>query len=121
MEFARFKVRLAVASKVQVCEEIWINDRVYQISMEEEYSYVECKEHNWFNKDAISDSSFAMESRVDDSLQSLDEGLENADDVHAVVNAAMVVDQGRSPSDHTNPGHELRRGESVVQLFLENS
>ena len=27
MEFARLKVRLAVVSKVQICEEIWINEQ----------------------------------------------------------------------------------------------
>jgi len=99
VEFARLKVRLAVASKVQICEEIWINDRVYQIYVEEEYSFVEGRKHNWFNEYAISDSSSAMESRVGDSFQSLEEGLKNVDDVHAIVNVAMEVDHGRSSSD----------------------
>lgn len=46
MVFAWLKLRLVVASMVQICEEMWINDKAYQISVEEEYSYVECKKHN---------------------------------------------------------------------------
>jgi len=37
VEFTRLKVRLAMASKVQIFQESWINDRVYQVSVEEEY------------------------------------------------------------------------------------
>jgi len=42
IEYALLKVRAAVASKVQICDEIWINDRVFQVSVEEESSFMEC-------------------------------------------------------------------------------
>jgi len=41
VEFAKLKVRSAVAFKGQVFEEVWINDRVYQVSVEKESSFVE--------------------------------------------------------------------------------
>ena len=86
VEFARLKVRLAVASTVHICEEVWINDRVYQIYVEEEYTYVDCKQHKWLNEDVISESSSVMESRVGDSLLSLDDELENIDVVAVAMN-----------------------------------
>jgi len=41
LEYARLKVCSEVASKVHVCQEMWINDSVYQVSVEEESSFVE--------------------------------------------------------------------------------
>jgi len=121
VEFARLKVRLAVVSTVHICEEVWINDRVYQISVEEEYTYVDCKQHKWLNEDVISESSSAMESRVGDSLLSLDDELENVDVVAVGMNTGTGADRGRSSSDHKIPGQALQRGGSEVQSFLENS
>jgi len=39
VEYARLKVRLAVASMVKFFKEIQINDKVYQVLVEEEHSY----------------------------------------------------------------------------------
>ena len=121
VEFAQLKVRPAVASTVHIREEVWINDRAYQISVEEEYTYVDCKQYKWLNEDSISESSSAMESRVGDSLLSLDEELENVDTVAGAMNTSTGADRGRSSSDHRILGQALQRGGSEVQSFLENS
>jgi len=54
VEFACLKVKAAVASKVQICENVWINVRVYQITVEEESSSLECvKSKCWYKEDNI--------------------------------------------------------------------
>jgi len=75
VKYARLKVRTAVASKVHICEEVWINERVYQISVVEESSYLECgPPYRWYKEDDFSYVSSAMETKVANNIQSDDAG-----------------------------------------------
>jgi len=60
-----------------------------------------------------------METRVGDSLQSLNEGWENVEVVH-VLDIALEVKCGRNPSNHSNPEYDTQRGGGGHQPILEN-
>lgn len=70
VEYARLKVRTTVKSKVRISKKMWINDEVYQVSVEEEASYVD-REHlsGWYKEVALFDMKSPMETRVGDNLQ----------------------------------------------------
>lgn len=118
VEFARLKVRATIASKVQICEEVWINDRVYQITVEEESSFVECvKSRCWYKEDEISDTSSTLETRVSDSLKSGDEGRENSDN-EGLMEEATVNDRRREKIDFHVSLEVGQRSCEVDQIFL---
>jgi len=66
-----------VSFKVQISEEMWINDEVYQISVEKENSYVDCETlRGWHKDDTLSDINSSIDTRVGDRIQSVDVGWE---------------------------------------------
>jgi len=117
VEYARLKVRTTVASKVQICEEAWINKRVYQISVEEESSYLECGPScRWYKEDDFSDVSSAAETKVANSIQSDDAGWEKLENERA-LKLALKVERRWINSDHQRFEEVKQRLSEVDQLF----
>jgi len=121
VEYARLKVRLAMASKVQICEEIMINGTLYQISVEEEFTYEDSENLKcWFKEDTNSVMSLAMDTMVGDSLQSGDERWANVEELHG-LKEALEDDGGQNLSGHPVSGEDLNRSYAVDQPFLETN
>ena len=71
IEYARLKVRLAVASTVKFSKDFFINNRVYKVSVEEEHSFKEVyKFSNWFNGGVVDDSHSSMDTKVGETIHS---------------------------------------------------
>jgi len=118
VEYARFKVRVTVACKVQVCQDFWINDRVYQVSLEDASSLVECdKSSSWYKVDDCSDASSAMETRVGDSLKSIDVCKEFSDNEGAMEGTTVNI-RCRDFVDHLDSLGTRQRSSEVDQLLL---
>ena len=81
VEFARLKVRLVVSSTVNFSKEIMINDKVYQVFVEEEHSYEDFLKHSRGYLDgAVDDSLSSLDSRVRETILSGNNGWEEKED-----------------------------------------
>jgi len=115
LEYARLKVCSAVASKVHVCQEMWINDSVYQVSVEEESSFVEPDSFSrWYKEDVVSDSSSSMETKVEDNIHSGDDRWETS---AAALNRDAEVGNGFGHNYSDHGGHGSRRSPEVSHRF----